>query len=159
MSEPLARLYDLALRTLDEQERRADALRGRLGPVLAAAALGASLLSAPLTGDARPASTAGRLALVVAVAGLLATVASALYLLSPGRHFRVRRDAHRLATTLARLNALDDPASFYRVMIEWLSKDADLVLVELDELTGAFTAMLCGVLVMLCGLTIATLVG
>jgi hypothetical protein len=37
MSEPLSRLYDLALRTLDDQERRADALRSRLGPVLAAA--------------------------------------------------------------------------------------------------------------------------
>jgi hypothetical protein len=56
MSEPLVRLYDLALRTLDDQERRADALRSRLGPVLAAAALGVSVLSGPVVGGVHPAA-------------------------------------------------------------------------------------------------------
>ena len=56
VSEPLAHLYDLALRTLDEQERRAEALRGRLGP-LAAAALGVTLLSGPLVAERRTATS------------------------------------------------------------------------------------------------------
>jgi hypothetical protein len=61
VSEPLARLYDLALRTLDEQERRSDALHGRLGPVLAAAALGVTLLSGPVFGGEPPSRLIGKL--------------------------------------------------------------------------------------------------
>jgi hypothetical protein len=81
MSEPLARLYDLALRTLDDQERRADALRSRLGPVLAAAALGVTLLSGPLVGGAPPITVAGKLMLVVSMGGLAAALLAAARIL------------------------------------------------------------------------------
>jgi hypothetical protein len=40
MPEPRGRIYELALRALDEQDRQVDDLRGRLAPVLAAGASG-----------------------------------------------------------------------------------------------------------------------
>ncbi|HEV7773234.1 MAG TPA: hypothetical protein VGO48_08135 [Conexibacter sp.] len=81
MSQPLAHLYDLAFRTLDDQERRADALRSRLGPVLAAAALGVSLLSGSALGDAEPSTIGGKLGLVIGVGGLLVSTIAAFRIL------------------------------------------------------------------------------
>jgi len=116
MSQPLAHLYALALRALDEHDRRADALRGRLGPVLAAAALAASLLSGPVVGGTHPTSIVGKLALVVAVGGLLTTIL----------RLAEARDRH---------------------------------LAAYEHLAATFTAMLWGILVMLCGLALAAIVG
>jgi hypothetical protein len=49
---PLAHVYDLALRALDEQERRVAELRGRLTPVLAGGGVGVTLLApAALMGE------------------------------------------------------------------------------------------------------------
>ena len=117
MSEPLARLYDLALRALDDHERHADALRGRLGPVLAAAALGASLLSGPVLGGAHPASVAGKLAIGLAMAGLLVMTAGAFHLLAARHRLTDRIDPRRLTRELERRGALDDEAAFYETMI------------------------------------------
>jgi hypothetical protein len=47
MPEPRARIYELALRALDEQDRQVDELRGRLAPVLAAGGVGLTLLTGP----------------------------------------------------------------------------------------------------------------
>jgi hypothetical protein len=47
MSEPRSRIYELALRALDEQNRQVDDPRGRLAPVLAAGGVGLTLLTRP----------------------------------------------------------------------------------------------------------------
>jgi len=137
VSEPLAHLYALALRALDDQERRADALRGRLGPVLAAAALGTSLLSGPAVGGTSPGSLAGTLAAVLTIGGLVATPAAAAYVM--GRRSRT--------------------TAFYETMISQLNSHRLRNVGAIDLLERAFTAMLCGILVMLCGLATATIVG
>jgi len=159
VSEPLARLYDLALRALDDHERRADALRGRLAPVLAAAALGASLLSGPVIGGAHPTSIVGKAAIVVAVGGLLVMVAAAFHLLAVRQRSRDAIDARGLASELASRGLLADEADFYDWMIARLGEHIDRSTTAVEDLTRSFAAMLCGILVMLCGLALAALVG
>jgi len=159
VSEPLARLYDLALRALDDHERRADALRGRLGPTLAAAALGVTLLSGPLVGGAYPTTAPGKLALLVTVSGLAATIGAAFCVLLTRLSPIPGLDPVELLNELTEKDLLDDARSFYSTMIERIGdrmeRDAELV----DQLTTAFTALVCGILVMLCGLAFAALVG
>jgi hypothetical protein len=158
-SEPLAHLYDLALRALDEQERRTEALRGRLGPVLAAAALGASLLGVPSASGARPAIFVERLASLTALVGLMLTLGASAYLLRAGRRIGFDDDPTALAAVLARDGLLDDPDGFYAAMILRLGDHAARNTVVIERLLTAFTAMLCGILVMLCGLAAAAIVG
>jgi hypothetical protein len=159
VSEPLARLYDLALRTLDDHERRADALRGRLGPVLAAAALGVTLLSGPLVGGAHPDTALGKLALVIAVSGLAVTVGAAFRMLLARQRPDTELDPRELLDELAAGGLLDDEASFYTDMISRLDDAQKRGADAIEWLTAGFTAMLCGILVMLCGLALAALVG
>lgn len=159
VSQPLARLYDLALRTLDEQERRVEALRGRLGPVLAAAALGTSLLSGPMVGGAHPATLGGKLCLAIAVGSLLVTVGAAFRLLVSRKRPVLDLDHRELATELARDGLLDDEAAFYTTMIARLGGQLKREAETSARLSTAFTAMLWGILVMLCGLALAALVG
>lgn len=159
MSEPLSRLYDLALRTLDDQERRADALRGRLGPVLAAAALGVTLLSGPLVGGEHPVTVTGKLALVIAVGGLLLGVITAFRILGVRHRPSDAFDPRRLAAELADGDQLDDDAAFYAAMIALIGMEVADHADSLERLGTTFTAMLWGILVMLCGLALAALVG
>lgn len=159
MSEPLSRLYDLALRTLDEQERRADALRGRLGSVLAAAALGVTLLSGPVVGGDPPTTTAGTAALAIAVGGLFIAVVAALSVLRAGRRRSSTIEAAALIEQLAADGAMADPSAFYPTMIALIGRETDDNAASLVHLHARFTAMLCGILVMLCGLAITALVG
>lgn len=159
MSQPLARLYELALRTLDDQERRADALRGRLGPVLAATALGVTLLSGPVVGGARPHTLPGKLALVVAVGGVIATTLGVFRLLSAHHHPMRDIQPRRLVADLERDGLLDDDKDFYSVMILRLSERLDENAEAIEQLARAFTFMLWGILAMLCGLALAALVG
>ena len=159
MSEPLSRLYDLALRTLEDQERRADALRSRLGPVLAAAALGVTLLSGPLVGGVRPATVIGKLALVVAVVSLFVVITAGFRLLRAPNY---RIDAlvpDNLTRELRRDGLLGEEDAFYSTMIVRLADQADLNADGIERLMRSFTAMLWGILVMLCGLALAALVG
>jgi hypothetical protein len=159
VSEPLARLYDLALRTLDDQERRADALRGRLGPVLTAAALGMTLLSGPVLGGVHPVTVAGVAALVIAVGGLLLGTVAAFRLLGVRHRSLDALDPRRLATELAQSDQLEDEAAFYAAMIARLGMELDDRANTVERLATTFTAMLWGILVMLCGLAIAAIVG
>jgi hypothetical protein len=158
-SEPLDHLYALALRTLDEQERRAEALRGRLGPVLATAALGASLLSGPLLGGGEPVSVAGTLAAAAALAGLVVTIAAAFKLLRASGRVTFGTDVPHMVDVLDHDGALDDITAFYSTMIARLGEIAARDAAMLDRLGSTLTAMLCGILVMLCGLAFAAIVG
>ncbi len=157
--EPLARLYDLALRALAEQERRADALRSRLGPSLAAAALGTTLLSGPLVGGDPPHSLAGTLALLVAVGGFCSAVFEAIAILAFGDLVAVETDVQALASSLDRGGALGDIEAFYVTMIARFGPNARENAALLDRLNARFTSMVCGILVMMCGLAVAALVG
>ncbi|HEX4805265.1 MAG TPA: hypothetical protein VFU94_05135 [Conexibacter sp.] len=159
MPEPLARLYDLALRALDEHERRIAALRGRLGPVLAAAALGASLLSGPAIGGRQPATVGGKLAVALAVAGLLVTIAGAFRVLGMRRQPVEQIDPRRLSAELDDEGLLADEVDFYDAMILRLGEHVDRDAATVEKLATSFTAMLWGILVMLCGLTFAAIVG
>jgi hypothetical protein len=159
VSEPLARLYDLALRALDDHERRIDALRSRLAPTLAAAALGVTLLSGPLVGGARPVTFAGKLALVAAVSGRLVVIGAAFRLLSAHRHPVPDIDPERLAGDFARSGLLEDEMAFYRAMLMKLSERRNEAADAIVQLAQAFTAMLWGILVMLCGLALVALIG
>jgi len=159
MSEPLARLYDLALRTLDDQERRADALRGRLGPTLAAAALGVTLLSGPLVGGSHPVTLVGKLMLLVAVGAFFVAVANALTVLVSRRLETIEIHVHLLADELQQSAALKDAEAFYSTMITRCGRRASANAAMLDRLHTRFTTMLCGILVMLCGLAVAAFVG
>jgi hypothetical protein len=159
VSEPLARLYDLGLRALDDQERRADALRSRLGPVLAAAALGVTLLSGPLVGNAHPATVVGTLALVVAVIGLALTVGAAFRVLYTRHRPAARLDARKLLDELAKEGALDDVAGFYAAMITRLDNAQKRNADASERLTTDLQAMMCGIIVMLCGLALVALIG
>lgn len=159
MSQPLAHLYALALRALDEQDRRADALRGRLGPVLAAAGLGASLLSGPVAGATHSASIAGKGAIAMTVGGLLLMTTSAFRLLSVRHRLTDRIDPRRLTRELEQRGALDDEMAFYETMIARIGREVDRGALALQQLAAAFTAVLCGILMMLCGLAFAAIVG
>jgi len=50
----IERIYDLALRSLDEQERQVGELRGRLAPVVAAGGLGSTLLARSVFARSHP---------------------------------------------------------------------------------------------------------
>ncbi|HST39371.1 MAG TPA: hypothetical protein VLK58_07670 [Conexibacter sp.] len=76
MSAPLAHLYALALRTLDAHERRLQALRARLAPVLAAGAAGLALLAGPAVSAVARGGPACGVALIVTICGAVVTVAS-----------------------------------------------------------------------------------
>jgi hypothetical protein len=159
VSEPLARLYDLALRTLDDQERRADALRGRLGPVLAAAALGVTLLSGPVLDGPPPTGAIDHLALVVTIGGLFLTVAGAFATLSSRGAIAMELAPRRLELELRRDGVLDDTAAFCSAMVERLDRQWRRNAASLDRLHGRFTLMLCGIHMMLCGLALVSIVG
>ncbi|HET6448770.1 MAG TPA: hypothetical protein VFG31_06630 [Conexibacter sp.] len=159
MSEPLARLYDLALRTLDEHERRADPLRSRLGPTLAAAALGVTLLSDPLLGGAHPTTTIGKLALDVAAGGMAFIVMAAFRLVSARHHPIGGFDTRKLAAEFERSGVLDVEQRFYKAMLAQLNDRIEDHADTLADLARSFTAMQWGILVMLCGLALAALVG
>ncbi len=159
VSEPLARLYDLALRTLDDQERRADALRGRLGPTLAAAALGVTLLSGPFVGGTRTHGVAGTLALLIAVGGFVVAVVTAALVLHTRHPLSSDIDIRVLSGRLVHDGALVDAWLFYSTMISQFARQAADNAMLVERLQAHFTAMLCGILVMLCGLALAALVG
>jgi hypothetical protein len=127
--------------------------------VLAAAALSASLLSGPIVGGSRPTSAGGTLAVLFAAGGLLVSVAAAFRLLASRRRISNEFNAGTLMTTLKQADALDDSARFYTTMIARLSHRGIRNAAFIEQLAADFTAMLCGILVMLCGLAVSAIVG
>lgn len=72
--------YDLALRAIEQQERRLHELRSRSGTLVAAASLAASVLGAQAARSGQLETLAG-----VAIVAYLCCVLAALYLLLPHR--------------------------------------------------------------------------
>lgn len=157
MSEPLAHLYDLALRALDDQEHRASELRGRVGPVLAAGGVGTTLLAGPAF-SAHPRGVVEVVATVVAVIALLSTIGATGYLLRAHlmeSDFNIPASVEDLALT----GALDDADAFYVRMIRTLHHRQLQNRRVIGRLHAVFTVILCGILVELCSFAIAATVG
>lgn len=157
MPAPLAHLYALAIRALDAHERRAAELRARLAPVLAAAAAGVALLAAPSAPALAAGGPATAVALLLAVAGLLLTAAAAWRMLAH-RPEDEPLDARQLLERLDAAEATSDEALFLRWMVVLVGRRADAQKCETDRLGRDFTVVMSGILVMLCGLSIAALV-
>jgi uncharacterized integral membrane protein len=158
-AQPLAHLYDLALRDLDDHKRRADAVRGRLGPVLAATTLGVTLLTGPLVASAHPGTSLGKLALAVAVGSLLVVVVSAFRLLTERRQPIDDLDPYAWMIEFRARGLLDDEDLFYTTTITRMRNHVDQNAAAVKRLAKTFTAMSCAILVMLCGLALAAIVG
>jgi hypothetical protein len=158
MPEPLARLYDLALRSLEEQERRASELRSRLAPVIAAGGLGTTLLAGPVFRAGHRHGWIELMATAVALLGLLGALGGAAFLLR-GRIFTEELDPEESMERLARTGALHDADDFYASIIAALSSRRASAQEAVQRLETAFTVTLCGILVELCGFAAAAIVG
>jgi hypothetical protein len=157
MSQPLARLYDLALRALDDQERRASELRGRVGPVLAAGGVGTTLLARPAFGS-HSHGVVETAAIAIAVLALFSTIGATGYLLraqSMAGDFNVPASVE----DLARAGALEHADAFYVRMIMSLHHRQLQNRRAIRRLQAVFTAILCGILVELGSFAVAAPVG
>ena len=153
MPEPLAHVYDLALRALDEQERRVTQLHARITPVLAAGGVGITLLTGPAFKGVHPAGATETTAVTVGLAGIAVSVAAAAYLLLAAR-LSFGLDAPS-ATAVAQQHG---PHEFLSAIAVILDEQRLENLAFIERLQGAFTVMVCGMLVGVCGLAIAVAV-
>jgi hypothetical protein len=156
MPDPLAHVYDLALRALAEQERQVTALHGRLAPVLAASGLAATLLAPPAFRGERPAGAVATVGVVIGLVGTVVAVLAAGYVLVP-RHFRFGM-ASREALAVARAPGLESARDFYASMVVLLDERRAKNSAVIRRLDLAFTVILCGMLIALCGLLLAAAV-
>lgn len=85
MSLPIERVYELALRALDEQERQVNDTRGRIPPVLAAGGLGVTLLAKPIFHEGHPTGFGEVGAVVVGLLGSGVLVVASVALLRSTR--------------------------------------------------------------------------
>lgn len=154
---PLADLYALALRTLDAHERRAGELRSRVAPVLAAGGLGVTLLSGPAFAGASTRAPA-LAALVIALAGLCVALSGATALLLR-RSFVVDFDAAEIAGRIEAEGMAGDHDAFATEMIAATTEQLTALKRDVELLHRRFTVIVYGMLVTLCGLAVAALVG
>lgn len=152
MSEPLAHVYDLALRALEEQERQVVELRSRLAAALATGgAIATLLLRSALRG--RGADPLHVLLVATGVAGIAVTAVAATYLLA-SRRLRFAIDAG-LASDVMRRCGMSDVEAFYLSMIPVLDEHRLENARVIRRFDAAFTVMVCGMLVAVCGLVAA----
>ncbi|HMJ04499.1 MAG TPA: hypothetical protein VK506_16270 [Conexibacter sp.] len=85
--------------------------------------------------------------------------AAAFRLLADPRRPDDQLDPRRLAAELDRDGILDDETAFYTTMLSKLAEQSAHDRAVIDQLSTAFTAILWGILVMLCGLALAAIVG
>lgn len=151
--EPFVHVYDLALRALDEQERRVAQLHARITPVLAAGGVGITLLTGPAFEGARPIGVVEICSVGVGLAGIAVGVAAAAYLLL-ATPLSFGLDAAS-ATAVAQEH---DQGSFLSAIAILLDERRLENLPCIERLQGAFTVMVCGMLVGVCGLAMAVAV-
>jgi hypothetical protein len=157
MSAPLAHLHALAQRTLDAHERRAGELRARLAPVLAAGMAGAVLLTPQALAAVRSGAPLSTAAFLLTLGAGLATVVGV------GRFLRRRLREESTQPDLIRQiltaeGALEDELRFHATMTSLLSRACEIARAELDSLRRQFTAIMCGILFVLCGLALTAVV-
>ncbi len=147
MPEPLAHVYDLALRALDEQERRVAQLHARLTPVLAGGGVGITLLTRPAFAGSHPDGVAEVATAAIGLLGIAVATGAAVYLLL----------AERLSFAPEPLSATEVAwrQDFFPAMVVLLDERRVRNLVGIKRLQAAFTVMVCGMLVGVCGLAVA----
>jgi len=157
MPDPLTIVYQLALRALEEQERQVTALHGRLAPVIAAVGVASTLLAPTAFRGDRPDGAVATLAACLGVVGVVVTLLAAAFVLIP------RRLTFAIDASLAAIAFLQRPGGA-SVHVGHLSIVAGLDELRvrnrasLRRLHAAFTFMLCGMLVAVCGLSVAAAV-
>ncbi|HYV15609.1 MAG TPA: hypothetical protein VE972_06285 [Conexibacter sp.] len=153
MSEALAHVYDLALRALAEQERQVAELRGRLTPILASGGLGATLLTPLAFRGGHPAGILEVAFVAVGLLGIAVEVAAALYVLAPRRlRFGLTAAA---AASFAERRGIAESTAFYGAVTTGLDDRRAANEQVIRWLHFAFTLMMCGMLLEVCGLAIA----
>jgi hypothetical protein len=153
MPEPLAHVYDLALRALEEQERQVAALHSRLAPVLAAGGLGATLLAPAAWRGGHPNGVVETTCVSLGLAGFAIVVLAATYVLIP-RRLTFGLDASFAMAFLRRPVATHE-RDFYLSMTVGLDERRIENVAIIGRLYLACTLMLCGLLLGLCGLAVA----
>jgi hypothetical protein len=156
MSEPLAHVYELALRALDEQERQVVELRSRLAPVLAAGGLGITLLARPASKSGSAGGLIGTIAAIGAVLGVTVAVVAATRLLI-SRRLAFGVDAPSAIDIIER-RGVTDMRDFYAAMIAVFDERRHQNHVVIERLQTTFTFMVCGMLAGVCGLALAAAV-
>ena len=156
MPEARARIYELALRALDEQDRQVGDLRGRIAPVVAAGGIGLTLLTRPAFSGSHP---SGAIELAATVIGLLGAVtlvlASAYVLHSRELGFSVNARATLEAIRDRDAAILEEEDLFHETMIATLTVRRQGNQPIVDHLHSAFSVGLLGLLLELGGLALA----
>jgi hypothetical protein len=156
MPDPRSRIYELALRALDEQDRQVGDVRGRLAPVVAAGGVGLTLLTRPAVSGSHPSGAVELAATVVGLLGAAALILASAYVLHPRRlAFSVNARA-TLDTIRARdADILEDEDLFHETMISTLTARRLGNQPIVDRLHTAFSVGLVGLLLELGGLSSA----
>lgn len=156
MPEPRGRIYELALRALDEQDRQVDALRGRLAPVLAAGGVGLTLLTRPVFAGDHPSGVLELGATIVGIVGAIVLVLASAYVLHPRRlAFSVHASDALEAIRERDATVLEDEDRYYETMIVALARRRDGNQPIVDRLHTSFSVALLGLLAQLSGLALA----
>jgi hypothetical protein len=156
MPEPRARIYELALRALDEQDRQVDELRGRLAPVLAAGGVGLTLLTGPAFSGDHPSGAIELVATVVGLVGAVMLVLAGAYVLHPRRlAFSVNARATLDAIRDRDAEILNDDDLYHETMIATFTRRREGNQPIVDRLHTAFSVGLLGLLLELGGLALA----
>lgn len=151
---PIERIYDLALRSLDEQERQLGDLRGRLAPVVAAGGLGITLLARPVFAGSHPDGFWEVTATITGLAGAALLVLAVAYLLR-SRPLAFSVDAAAALDATRDADLLADAAEFEEAMARALAERRAGNAPIVERLHRAFTITLYGLLVELGGLSAA----
>ncbi len=156
MPDPRARLYELALRALDEQDRQVSDVRGRLAPVLAAGGVGLTLLTRPVFTGSHPSGTTEVAATAIGLVGAVVLVLACAYLRQPREiGFSLNPPAAYLALNARGPETLENDELFYETMISTLTRRRAVNQPIVDRLHTAFSIALLGLLAELAGLALA----
>jgi hypothetical protein len=154
VSAPIERIYDLALRSLDEQERQLGELRGRLAPVVAAGGLGITLLARPVFRGSHPEGPWEVMATIVGLAGAAVLLFAVAYLLR-SRPMAFSVDAVAALDAAREADLIDDAGEFDEAMARALAERRAGNAPIVERLHTAFTTALYGLLFELGGLSAA----
>ncbi len=151
MQTPSERLYALAERLLDVQERDVANLRGRMPGVAAAAAVAATLLSPPATSGGHPSGLLEIVAFVIGIAGIAAVIVALLGVLwSRELVFAVSPSA--VGAEAHERGLMADPGAFEEAMAETLESIAAVNALKASALHRWFGLALLGLAAEVAGL-------
>jgi hypothetical protein len=156
MPGPRGRIYELALRALDEQDRQVGDVRGRLAPVLAAGGVVLTLLTRPTFSGDHPSGAVELVAAIVGLLGAVTLVLASAYVLHPRRlAFSVNASATLDAIRARDSDILEDEDLYHETMIATLTRRRAGNQPIVDRLHTAFSVGLLGLLAELGGLSLA----